>query len=70
MQFDHSTKNPLSYVLLIISFVLAWVETWFLDFKVLPWERKALLKLAAPVHSECSSPRWSASQGGMGYVAQ
>ncbi|KAK6183255.1 hypothetical protein SNE40_010766 [Patella caerulea] len=37
-----SSKNPLSYCLLIISFVLAWVETWFLDFKVLPQERKDL----------------------------
>ncbi|XP_046570386.1 stAR-related lipid transfer protein 3-like isoform X2 [Haliotis rubra] len=35
-----SSKNPLSYCLLIISFVLAWVETWFLDFKVLPQETK------------------------------
>ncbi|KAL4229112.1 StAR-related lipid transfer protein 3 [Mactra antiquata] len=32
-------KNPLSYVLLIVCFVLAWVETWFLDFKVIPRER-------------------------------
>lgn len=34
-------KNPLSYVLLIVCFVLAWIETWFLDFKVIPVERKA-----------------------------
>ena len=34
-------KNPLSYVLLIVCFVLAWIETWFLDFKVVPVERKA-----------------------------
>ncbi|RMC05379.1 hypothetical protein DUI87_18568 [Hirundo rustica rustica] len=26
------------YVLPIISFILAWIETWFLDFKVLPQE--------------------------------
>ena len=49
-QFGDSSRNPLSYVLLIISFVLAWVETWFLDFKVLPWERKELQKLAMPTH--------------------
>ena len=47
-QFGDSSRNPLSYVLLIISFVLAWVETWFLDFKVLPWEKKELQKLAMP----------------------
>ena len=27
-----------SYILLGESFVIAWVETWFLDFKVLPIE--------------------------------
>ncbi|XP_052804044.1 steroidogenic acute regulatory protein-like isoform X3 [Mya arenaria] len=31
-------RNPLSYVLLIVCFVLAWVETWMLDFKVIPEE--------------------------------
>ncbi|XP_052253897.1 stAR-related lipid transfer protein 3-like isoform X3 [Dreissena polymorpha] len=35
-------KNPLSYVLLIICFVLAWVETWMLDFKVIPSERQII----------------------------
>ncbi|CAG5115492.1 unnamed protein product [Candidula unifasciata] len=35
-----SSNNPLSYCLIIISFVLAWAETWFLDFKVLPHEKK------------------------------
>jgi len=41
-QFNHHNagQNPLSYVVLIISFVLAWVETWFLDFKVVPVEKK------------------------------
>jgi len=33
-------KNPLSYVLLIVCFVLAWVETWMLDFKVIPSENR------------------------------
>lgn len=44
-QFNDSVlggKNPLSYVLLIVCFVLAWVETWFLDFKVLPREKAHL----------------------------
>ncbi|CAL1536752.1 unnamed protein product [Lymnaea stagnalis] len=40
-----SSNNPLSYCLIIISFVLAWAETWFLDFKVLPQEQKALERL-------------------------
>ena len=30
------------YSLLIVSFVIAWVQTWFLDFKVIPQETKAL----------------------------
>uniref|UniRef100_UPI00398E3798 STARD3 N-terminal-like protein isoform X1 n=1 Tax=Pristiophorus japonicus TaxID=55135 RepID=UPI00398E3798 len=29
-----------AYLLPIISFILAWIETWFLDFKVLPQEAK------------------------------
>ncbi|KAH9524307.1 StAR- lipid transfer protein 3 [Bulinus truncatus] len=40
-----SSNNPLSYCLIIISFVLAWAETWFMDFKVLPQEQKALERL-------------------------
>lgn len=39
--FQFSEKNALGYVLLIVSFSMAWVETWFLDFKVLPSEKKA-----------------------------
>ncbi|XP_069120418.1 stAR-related lipid transfer protein 3-like isoform X4 [Argopecten irradians] len=38
--FKDNNSNPLSYVVLIISFVLAWAETWFLDFKVIPVEKK------------------------------
>ncbi|XP_021369542.1 stAR-related lipid transfer protein 3-like isoform X3 [Mizuhopecten yessoensis] len=38
--FKENNNNPLSYVVLIISFVLAWAETWFLDFKVIPVEKK------------------------------
>lgn len=30
--------NAFAYLLPIISFILAWIETWFLDFKVLPQE--------------------------------
>ncbi|XP_057571667.1 stAR-related lipid transfer protein 3 isoform X1 [Hippopotamus amphibius kiboko] len=32
------SKGAFGYVLPIVSFVLAWLETWFLDFKVLPQE--------------------------------
>lgn len=32
------TQGPFGYLLPIISFVLAWLETWLLDFKVLPQE--------------------------------
>ena len=31
-------KNAFGYVLPITSFVVAWLETWFLDFKVLTQE--------------------------------
>ncbi|KAF6097409.1 StAR related lipid transfer domain containing 3 [Phyllostomus discolor] len=31
-------KGAFGYLLPIVSFVLAWLETWFLDFKVLPQE--------------------------------
>ncbi|XP_030151019.1 stAR-related lipid transfer protein 3 isoform X3 [Lynx canadensis] len=32
------SKGAFGYLLPIVSFVLAWLETWFLDFKVLPQE--------------------------------
>uniref|UniRef100_A0A2K5ICY4 StAR related lipid transfer domain containing 3 n=1 Tax=Colobus angolensis palliatus TaxID=336983 RepID=A0A2K5ICY4_COLAP len=32
------SKGAFGYLLPIVSFVLAWLETWFLDFKVLPRE--------------------------------
>lgn len=45
------SQGAFGYVLPIISFILAWIETWFLDFKVLPQEAeeensKFLSKLA------------------------
>eukprot|EP00062_Callorhinchus_milii_P015489 gi/632965786/ref/XP_007899064.1/ PREDICTED: MLN64 N-terminal domain homolog [Callorhinchus milii] len=30
--------SAFAYLLPVISFILAWIETWFLDFKVLPQE--------------------------------
>ncbi|XP_064362652.1 STARD3 N-terminal-like protein isoform X6 [Dromaius novaehollandiae] len=47
LQYDYSSsyfdiflfsQGAFGYVLPIISFILAWIETWFLDFKVLPQE--------------------------------
>ncbi|KAM4556301.1 STARD3 N-terminal-like protein [Fundulus diaphanus] len=32
------SQGPFGYLLPIVSFVLAWLETWLLDFKVLPQE--------------------------------
>ncbi|XP_014649984.1 PREDICTED: MLN64 N-terminal domain homolog isoform X2 [Ceratotherium simum simum] len=32
------SQGAFGYVLPIVSFILAWIETWFLDFKVLPQE--------------------------------
>lgn len=32
------SHNVFGYVIPITSFVVAWLETWFLDFKVLPQE--------------------------------
>lgn len=32
------SQGAFGYVLPIMSFILAWIEAWFLDFKVLPHE--------------------------------
>lgn len=58
VSFKLFSQGAFGYVLPIISFILAWIETWFLDFKVLPQEAEEensklllflhqLLKLAA-----------------------
>lgn len=49
-------KNPLSYVLLIVCFILAWIETWFLDFRVIPVERKARQRVRDINRSEDHEP--------------
>lgn len=36
--FQLFNQNAFGYVLPITSFVVAWLETWFLDFKVLTQE--------------------------------
>lgn len=56
-------KNPLSYVLLIVCFVLAWIETWFLDFKVLPVEKKSRQRAHYPVTSDPRTPLLYESRG-------
>lgn len=38
VSFKLFSQGAFGYVLPIISFILAWIETWFLDFKVLPQE--------------------------------
>lgn len=43
------SQNAFGYVLPIASFVVAWLETWFLDFKVLTQE-------ADEERGECSEP--------------
>ncbi|GFN75973.1 star-related lipid transfer protein 3 [Plakobranchus ocellatus] len=42
-----SRNNPLSYCLIIISFVISWSETWFVDFKMIPYEIKMRNKIAS-----------------------
>ncbi|KAK2141332.1 hypothetical protein LSH36_1120g01052 [Paralvinella palmiformis] len=39
-KFDGVHGNVMCYLLLIISFIISWIEVWFLDFKVLPREEK------------------------------
>ncbi|KAM3822132.1 STARD3 N-terminal-like protein isoform 2-T5 [Vipera latastei] len=38
-------QGAFGFVLPIISFLLAWIETWFLDFKVLPQEAEEETRL-------------------------
>ncbi|XP_013387119.1 stAR-related lipid transfer protein 3-like isoform X1 [Lingula anatina] len=50
-----SGQNTLDYVLIIISFVVAWVECWFLDFRVLPEEKRAEIEARGAVLDERTS---------------
>ncbi|GAB1600081.1 steroidogenic acute regulatory protein-like isoform X1 [Argonauta hians] len=47
-----SAPNSLTYALFLVSFVICWIETWFLDFKVLPQEKRHLLRSLIPAVSE------------------
>ncbi|KAM4691654.1 stAR-related lipid transfer protein 3 [Rhinophrynus dorsalis] len=55
------SKGAFGYLLPIVSFVLAWLETWFLDFKVLTQEaeeeRCYLAVQAASIHPPLLYPR-------------
>ncbi|XP_063070593.1 stAR-related lipid transfer protein 3 [Engraulis encrasicolus] len=46
-------KNAFGYVLPITSFVVAWLETWFLDFKVLPQEAEDERAYLTAVNAAC-----------------
>lgn len=65
-EFSHDGKaeNPLSYILLLTSFILTWIETWFLDFKVLPTEKKILLRGTHGEANERSGLLGRAEEGG------
>uniref|UniRef100_A0A8C6UZP2 StAR-related lipid transfer (START) domain containing 3 n=1 Tax=Neogobius melanostomus TaxID=47308 RepID=A0A8C6UZP2_9GOBI len=47
------SENAFGYVLPIASFVLAWLETWFLDFKVLTQEADDERAYLAAVNAAC-----------------
>ncbi|XP_029014177.1 stAR-related lipid transfer protein 3 [Betta splendens] len=47
------SQNAFGYVLPITSFVLAWLETWFLDFKVLTQEAEDERAYLAAVNAAC-----------------
>ncbi|KAF4073536.1 hypothetical protein AMELA_G00244310 [Ameiurus melas] len=54
---DLFTENAFGYVLPITSFVVAWLETWFLDFKVLTQEAEDERAYLAAVNAACESGR-------------
>ncbi|KAM7387327.1 hypothetical protein PAMA_009787 [Pampus argenteus] len=51
--FDKTQFQIFGYVLPIVSFVVAWLETWFLDFKVLPQEADDDRAHLAAVNAAC-----------------
>lgn len=68
-----NTSKTASVVLLLCSFVISWGEAWFLDFRVLPNESKALSFLAtqdierAPVLSHPALSRSQSDEGSAFY---
>lgn len=71
-QWVHSSKTA-AVVLLLCSFVLSWGEAWFLDFRVLPNELKALSFLStqdierAPVLNHPALSRSQSDEGSAFY---
>ncbi|KAK2833150.1 hypothetical protein Q5P01_017039 [Channa striata] len=53
IQSDLLSRNAFGYVLPITSFVVAWLETWFLDFKVLTQEADDERAYLAAVNAAC-----------------
>lgn len=58
------SQGAFGYLLPIVSFVLAWIETWLLDFKVLPQEiddenRERAHLVARLLPFACASPSCS-----------
>ena len=43
-------------LLIIVSFVLAWGEAWFLDCRVIPQERYANVVSINPLHPDARTP--------------
>ncbi|XP_055928831.1 stAR-related lipid transfer protein 3-like [Argiope bruennichi] len=72
-KWAHSNSTTASVVLLLCSFILSWGEAWFLDFRVLPRESKALAFLAkydedqAPVLSHPPLSRSQSEDGSAFY---
>ncbi|XP_066579698.1 STARD3 N-terminal-like protein [Amia ocellicauda] len=50
------SQGAFGYLLPIISFILAWIETWFLDFKVLPQEAEDENRLLSIVDTSDRAP--------------
>uniref|UniRef100_A0A3B3HJ82 STARD3 N-terminal like n=1 Tax=Oryzias latipes TaxID=8090 RepID=A0A3B3HJ82_ORYLA len=50
------TQGAFGYLLPIVSFVLAWIETWLLDFKVLPQEAEDEIRYQPFVDSVDRTP--------------
>ncbi len=42
----YGSGSPWPVLLVLSSFVLAWLEAWFLDFRVVPIERQAAIYLS------------------------
>lgn len=41
LQWQTENSRPFEVMLVLISFLIAWAEAWFIDFRVLPQEARA-----------------------------